>query len=89
MHNFFYIKQSLNNKTSRCSQFFIIKNNHLIYRLIFVQINDTPEKQEKPVGFWILPSELSTEIVDVLILAAGVISVQPSKESPRCTKSYD
>ena len=69
--------------------FFIIQNNHLIYCLIFVQINDTPEKQEKPVGFWILPSELSTEIVDVLILATGVISVQPSKESPRCTKSYD
>ena len=69
--------------------FFIIQNNHLIYRLIFVQINDTPEKQGKPVGFWILPLELSTEIVDVLILATGVISVQPSKESPRCTKSYD
>ena len=54
-----------------------------------MQINDTPEKQKKPVGLWILPSELSTEIVDVLILAAGVISVQPSKESPRCLRSYD
>ena len=54
-----------------------------------MQINDTPDKQEKSVRFWILPSELSTEIVDVLILAAGVISVQPSKESPRCLKSYD
>ena len=65
------------------------QNNYLIYRLIFVQINDTQEKQEKPVGFWILNSELSTEIVDVLILAAGVISVRPSEESPRCTKCYD
>ena len=54
-----------------------------------MQINDTPDKQEKSVRFWILPSELSTEIVDVLILAAGVISVQPSKESPKCLKSYD
>ena len=54
-----------------------------------MQINDTPDKQEKSVRFWILPSELSTEIVDVLILAAGVISVQPSKESPRCLRSYD
>ena len=54
-----------------------------------MQINDTPDKQEKSVRFWILPSELSTEIVDVLILAAGVISVRPSKESPRCLKSYD
>ena len=53
-----------------------------------MQINDTPDKQEKSVRFWILPSELSTEIVDVLILAAGVISVQPSKESPRCLRSY-
>ena len=68
-------KKLNNNKTSRCSQFFIIKNNYLIYRLIFVQINDTPDKQEKSVRFWILPSELSTEIVDVLILAAGFISV--------------
>ena len=55
--------------------FFIIQNNYLIYRLIFVQISDTPEKQQKSVRFWILPSKLSTEIVDVLILAAGVISV--------------
>ena len=54
-----------------------------------MQINDTPDKQEKSVRFWILPSELSTEIVDVLILAAGVISVQPSKELPRCLRSYD
>ena len=54
-----------------------------------MQINDTPDKQKKSVRFWILPSELSTEIVDVLILAAGVISVQPSKESPRYLKSYD
>ena len=54
-----------------------------------MQINDTPDKQEKSVRFWILPSELSTEIVDVLILAAGVISVKPSKESPRCLRSYD
>ena len=54
-----------------------------------MQINDTPDKQEKSVRFWILPSELFIEIVDVLILAAGVISVQPSKESPRCLKSYD
>jgi hypothetical protein len=68
-------KKLNNNKTSRCSQFFIIKSNHLIYRLIFVQINDTPDKQKKSVRFWILPSELSTEIVDVLILAAGFISV--------------
>ena len=69
--------------------FFIIQNNYLMHCLIFVQINDTPEKQEKPVRFWILPSELSTDIVDGLILVAGVILVQPSKESPRCTKSYD
>ena len=69
--------------------FFIIQNNYLMQRLIFVQNNDTPDKQEKSVRFWILPSALSTEIVDVLILAAGVISVQPSKESPRCLKTYD
>ena len=54
-----------------------------------MQINDTPDKQKKSVRFWILPSELYTEIVDVLILAAGVVSVQPSKESPRNTESYD
>jgi hypothetical protein len=54
-----------------------------------VQISDIPEKQQKSARFWILPSELSTQIVDVLILAAGVISVQPSKESPRGSKSYE
>ena len=54
-----------------------------------MQISDITDKQEKSARFWALPSELYTEIVDVLILAAGVVSVQPSKESPRSTESYD
>ena len=54
-----------------------------------MQISDITDKQGKSARFWALPSELYTEIVDVLILAAGVVSVQPSKESPRSTESYD